>query len=61
MAVLNVDGAIPYEELGLNPSPENHWTDVRVRSIIDVMRSVAVDLGVIFSTSFGRKKEAKLG
>jgi hypothetical protein len=61
MAVLNLDGAVPFQQLRLDPSPEVHWTDVRVRSIIDIMRSVAVDLGTVFSTAFGRNKETASG
>lgn len=59
MAVLNLDAALPYNDLQLNPKPEIHWTDVRIRSIIDVMRSVAADLATILSIAFGKSVEPK--
>lgn len=57
IGVLNLDAALPYERFGLRPNPEEHSTSPVIRAIIDVMRSVAFDLGCIFSRAFGAAKE----
>lgn len=55
IAVLNLDAKIDYAGLNLDPDPEIHWTDVRIRTIIDVMRGVALGIGNKLTQAFGRK------
>jgi predicted acylesterase/phospholipase RssA len=54
--VLNLDAAVPFAQSRLHEDvkkPE-HWTDVRIVSIIARMEQIAVQLGQRFSNSFAR-------
>jgi predicted acylesterase/phospholipase RssA len=54
--VLNLDAAVPFAEVKLEEDVKspNHWTNVRVVSIIARMEQVALQLGLRFSKSFGQ-------
>jgi predicted acylesterase/phospholipase RssA len=53
--VLNLDAALNYEKIGLNKNVERHWQDPRVRGTVRIMRSVASEVGRLFSTAFGTR------
>ncbi len=56
--VLNIDGAIPYDELGLPKDPERSLTDPRIASIFNSLQACSFEIGRIFSQAFGRKRES---
>jgi hypothetical protein len=41
----SLDGDIDFTLVGMDPDPDVHWTDARVRGIIGIVRSVAQDIG----------------
>jgi hypothetical protein len=43
--VLNLDVDIDFSVVGMDPDPDVHWTDARVRGIIGIMQSVAQHIG----------------
>lgn len=53
--VLNLDGAIPYDELALAKEPEASLTDPRVTSILNVLQACSFEVGRILSQAYGRK------
>ena len=61
--VLNLDASIPFrltetelDKLHPDVRKPEHWTDVRVVSIIAKMEQVALQIGQCFSRSFGQNQ-----
>jgi predicted acylesterase/phospholipase RssA len=55
LGVLNLDSAWDYASLQIEEDPMVHWTDVRIRAILDVMQTLAVEVGRILSDYFAAK------
>jgi hypothetical protein len=55
LGVLNVDANWSYQALGLDPEVERHYTDDRVRTILDLMQQTSLRLGRIFGMALGRR------
>ncbi len=55
LGVLNLDAALPYEELGIDPDPAINWTNVQIRSTIRLLESAARDIGRVLSDAFAVK------
>jgi len=45
LGVLNVDTAWNYPRLGLDPDPDIHFSDPRIRAILDIMHARALTIG----------------
>jgi hypothetical protein len=55
-AVLNLDAALDYGELGLPDDPGSSLTDPRISSIFQLLQACSFEIGGIFSRAFARKR-----
>jgi predicted acylesterase/phospholipase RssA len=56
LGVLNIDAAIPYDEIGMSDDPARHWTDVRIQAIISLAQNHAIRLARLLSDAFGTRE-----
>lgn len=52
VGVLNLDAALDYAALGIDPRPEAHWKDSRIDAILDLIRAEATVISKILSDHF---------
>jgi hypothetical protein len=52
LGVLNLDAAWDYAGLGLDPDPDIHFSDPRVRAILDIVHARALTVGAELTTLF---------
>jgi len=56
LGVLNVDGAIPYNELAMPKNPEDALNDARTKCILSLLWACSIDIGRVLSRAFARKE-----
>ena len=55
VGVLNIDVALDYDKIGMNPDPNFHFSDKRVQAILAIMQAASFRLGAQISEDFPRK------
>jgi hypothetical protein len=55
--VLNLDAALPYGTVDVSTDPEKQMQDARIKGTLHIMRSVARELGQLFSEAFARERD----